>query len=96
MVAVPVPDIFGAQGDENGTDEDEPGQQDVLGDAVVIDIGGKPRMEQLGRQGPPEPRNEGASGDQERNGKNPSHEIAFLHISAGLFFRRLRRGDTSP
>jgi hypothetical protein len=85
MVAAPVPDIFDAQGDKNGTDEDESGQQDVMGDAVVIYIGGNPAMEQLGCQGPPEPCHESAYSCHERNKENPSHEIAFLRISAGFF-----------
>lgn len=56
-----------------------------MGDAVVIYFGGNPAMEHLGCQGPPEPCNESAESCRERNEEKPSHEIAFLRISAHFF-----------
>jgi hypothetical protein len=96
MFAVVFPDIFHTHGDEESAEEDEAGQPDVMGYAVVIDIGRDSRLDQLGSQGPPEPCNEGAGGCEKHEGKNPSHEIVFFRICGTVSVRRLPRGDTAP
>jgi hypothetical protein len=53
MLAVLFSDIFHTQGNEDSAEEDEAGQPDMMGDTVVIDIGGNSRLEQLRCQGPP-------------------------------------------
>jgi hypothetical protein len=81
---VATSDIFHPQGYEDGTDEDEAGQPDVMGNKVIIDIGGDSGLDQLGCQGPLEPCNEGAGGDEKQGEGNPSHKSAFLHLFDGM------------